>query len=158
MCYKFLSPFFSSVTFCKYKDSSAVGNFELLQSCTTINKTCPFSFLSNLQTDFSFDVIEVVFILDWLAGWAKKYTWDAINHIRNFLDWLTHAALCTSEGQWAAGRQGLTHSFLPLQLLSLVERHVCRRGQVPGNMRPTWVSLFTAQEETLGFGGKGTVR
>lgn len=28
-----------------------------------------------------------------------------------------------------AGRQGLTHSFLPPQLLSVVERHVSRRGR-----------------------------
>lgn len=65
-----------------------IGTFVLLQPTAAINKTC------TLQTEQGTDIIEEISILNRLAGWAKKYTQDAINHIWLFPTGVQLMQLC----------------------------------------------------------------
>lgn len=68
---------------------------------------------------------------------------------------------CSAVHKWASvsSRQAGPDTLLSsTTMIQSCGKNCKQEGQVPGNTRPTWVSLFTAQEETWGSWGKGTVR
>lgn len=105
--------FSSCCQICKYQDSSVFGNFVFLQPCPTIN-------ISGIVSGF--DVIQFICLNDLLAWQSNTHACHQPYKVVSSID-------CVRVSEQQAGRLALTHSFLPQQLLSLVERHESRRGR-----------------------------
>lgn len=89
-----------------------------------------------VQSVWDFEVIEIIYLPEWVAGLAKWSTWDDIYHIRSLLGLINPCSAVSKSGPVHGKQQGRANN--PSALWTWRQR-----GKTPGKINPLkgWVCL-----------------